>query len=361
MAQTVLRSHTLLPLRVGQSGEVLPVPPEQVDLFRFRALVRQGLLDDALRLWRGEALQGLESEWFDALRESLHAERVAAELDRNDRALAEGRHAELLPQLRHQVELRPHDERLAAHLMLALHRSGNDAEALRHYENVRRRLADELGVDPSRPLQDVHRRILASDSAREVPRQLPAPHPWFTGRAAELAELGRGPAVITALGGTGGIGKTALALHWAHRNLAVFPDGQLYVNLRGFDPAADPTPPAVALRGFLEALGEESVPDGLDARAARFRSLVAGKRVLVVLDNARDTEQVVPLLPGPDATVLVTSRLRLSGLVAAHGARSVSLDVLDPADARAFLRARFIPDALQHTASYDMLKRPKSV
>ncbi|WP_053735534.1 BTAD domain-containing putative transcriptional regulator [Nocardia sp. NRRL S-836] len=325
-------------------GYRLTVPPEQVDLFCFRALVRQGRLDDALLLWRGDALQGLESEWFDVLRESLHAERVAAELDRNDLALAGGRHAALLPQLRQQAELRPLDERLAAQLMQALHRTGNDAEALRHYENLRHRLADELGVDPSKPVREVHRRILAGEPAGDVPRQLPAPHPWFTGRARELAELGDGTVVITALGGTGGIGKTALALHWAHRNLGAFPDGQLYVNLRGFDPSAGPTPPEVALRGFLEALGEESVPDGLDARAARFRSLVAGRRMLVVLDNARDTEQVVPLLPGPDATVLVTSRLRLPGLVAAHGARSVSLDVLDPADARAFLEARLGAD-----------------
>ncbi|USX55361.1 tetratricopeptide repeat protein [Lentzea sp. HUAS12] len=344
----VSRLRKLLGLDIERSpaGYRLAVAPSQVDLFRFRAFVRDRDFDAALQLWRGRAVDGLESPWFDALRESLHAERLAAELDRNDAALADGRHAALLPSLRALAGEHPHDERLAAQLMLALHRSGNDAEALRHYEFVRRGLADELGVDPSRPLQDVHQRILVGSGEERPagPRQLPAPHPWFTGRADELAALDRpGTVVITALGGTGGIGKTALALHWAHRHLADFPDGQLYVNLRGFDPSAGPTPPEAVLREFLEALGEETIPAGLDARAARYRSLVAGRRLLVLLDNARSTEQVVPLLPGPDATVLVTSRLKLAGLVAAHGARSVSLDVLDPADAREFLVARLGP------------------
>ncbi|SDF37672.1 DNA-binding transcriptional activator of the SARP family [Lentzea fradiae] len=319
------------------AGYRLTVSPDQVDLFRFRALVRRGELDEALALWRGHAVEGLESEWFAALRESLHAERTAAELDRNDVALAAGRHAALLPALRQSAEERPHDERLAAQLMLALHRSGNDAEALLHYDTVRRRLADELGVDPSKPLRETYQRVLAGGSA-VTPRQLPAPHPWFTGRAEELAAL-RSPGT-TAIGGSGGIGKTALAVHWAHRHLAEFPDGQLYVNLRGFDPAAEPTPPEAVLREFLEALGEETIPSGLDARAARYRGLVAGRRMLVLLDNARSTDQVVPLLPGQDATVLVTSRVKLAGLVAAHGARSVSLDVLGQADAHEFLAVR---------------------
>lgn len=339
-----LRKLLELDIERTPAGYVLTVAPEQVDLFRFRALVRQGALDEALGLWRGEALEGLESEWFDALRESLHAERAAAELDRNDVALADGRHAVLLPSLRQTADERPHDERLAAQLLLALHRSGNDAEALRHYDTMRRRLADELGVDPSKPLQDVHQLILAGEPRGGGPRQLPAPHPWFTGRADELAALEpAGTVVITAIGGTGGVGKTALALHWAHRNLEAFPDGQLYVNLRGFDPSAEPTPPETVLREFLEALGEKTIPAGLDARAARYRGLVAGRRMLVLLDNARSTEQVVPLLPGSDVTVLVTSRLKLAGLVAAHGARSVSIDALPPADAHEFLTARLGP------------------
>ncbi|WP_434445199.1 BTAD domain-containing putative transcriptional regulator [Lentzea sp. E54] len=344
----VSRLRKLLEVDIERSpaGYRLSVDPSQVDLFRFREFVRDRDFDAALGLWRGQALEGLESPWFEALRESLHAERVAAELDRNDAALSDGRHAAILPSLRQSAGERPHDERLAAQLMLALHRSGNDAEALRHYETVRRRLADELGVDPSKPLREAHQRILvgSEEERAEGPRQLPAPQPFFTGRADELAALGSsGTVVITAIGGTGGIGKTALALQWAHQHLSDFPDGQLYVNLRGFDPSAAPTPPETVLREFLEALGEETIPAGLDARAARYRGVVAGRRMLVLLDNARSTEQVVPLLPGPDATVLVTSRLKLAGLVAAHGARSVSLDVLHPADAREFLVARLGP------------------
>jgi DNA-binding SARP family transcriptional activator len=346
-------------------GYLLAVDPDSVDLHRFRELVREArdataderavaLFDEALALWRGEALAGLESLWLNALRESLHAERLAAELDRNDVALRCGLHAAVLPDLRARAAEHPLDERLAAQLMLALHRGGNSSAALRHYDLLRRQLAEELGADPGAPLRDLHQRILTADpelTAAEpavVPHQLPAPQPWFTGRVDELADLtgAVGPVLITAIGGTGGIGKTALAVHWAHRHLDDFPDGQLYVNLRGFDPG-EPMPPAVALRGFLEALGVNptAVPDALDAQTGLYRSLVSGKRLLVVLDNARDTEQVTPLLPGsPSCAVLVTSRLRLPGLLTGHGARSISLDVLGDRDARDFLTTRLGAD-----------------
>ena len=349
-------------------GYLLAVDPDTVDLHRFRSLVRQArdtadderafaLLDDALALWRGQALVGLESPWLDSVRDALHAERAAAELDRNDAALRCGRHAVVLPGLRAAVAEHPLDERLAAQLMLALHRGGGSAEALRHYENVRRHLAEELGADPGAPLRDLHQGILTSDpdlvtaEARAVPRQLPARQRWFTGRADELAALNAaepaGTVLITAIGGTGGIGKTALAVQWAHQHADDFPDGQLYVNLRGFDPSGEPLPPTVAVRGFLEALGEDpaAIPASLDARMGRYRSLVSGKRLLVVLDNARDTEQVSPLLPGsPSCAVVVTSRLRLPGLLTSHGARSLSLDVLDDSEAHEFLVARIGAD-----------------
>ncbi|MEO6087830.1 MAG: BTAD domain-containing putative transcriptional regulator, partial [Umezawaea sp.] len=345
-------------------GYLLAVDPDSVDLHRFRRLVRDArgtaddehavaLFDEALALWRGQALTGLESPWLDALRESLHAERVAAELDRNDVALRCGRHAAVLPDLRAAVAEHPLDERLAAQLMLALHRSGNSAEALRHYEHVRGHLAEELGADPGAPLRDLHQGILTADPCllvapvRAVPRQLPAPQRWFTGRSDELAALTAaepsGTVLITAIGGIGGIGKTALAVQWAHQHLQDFPDGQLYVNLRGFDPTGDPVAPTVAVRGFLEALGEDpaAIPASLDAQTGRYRGLMAGKRVLVVLDNARDTEQVSPLLPGsPSCAVLVTSRLRLPGLLTAHGARALSLDVLGDREARELLASR---------------------
>ncbi|WP_238412577.1 AfsR/SARP family transcriptional regulator [Saccharothrix deserti] len=337
---------------------------DAVDLVEFRALAKQArnepdqraarLYDQALRLWRGEALDGLESEWFAQVRDALHAERATVELDRNDVAIRLGDHAALLPALRKATQANPLDERLAGQLVLALHLSGRSSEGLQHYDAVRRLLADELGTDPGKPLQDLYLRLLghkdqaseppeAQESGKAVPRQLPAPQRWFTGREKEIADLTE-PAstvVITAIGGTGGIGKTALALHWAHQHLDDFPDGQLYVNLRGFDPAGEPVAPQTALRGFLEALGVDDPPADLDAQAALYRSLIADKRVLVVLDNARDTTQVAPLLPGgARCTVLVTSRVQLLGLLTAHGARSVALDVLDEHDAKALLTAR---------------------
>ncbi|WP_238598594.1 AfsR/SARP family transcriptional regulator [Saccharothrix sp. ALI-22-I] len=332
---------------------------DRVDLVEFRALAKRArnepdqraawLYDQALNLWRGEALDGLDAPWFAQVREALHAERATVELDRNDVAIRLGDHAALLPALRNAAQDNPLDERLAGQLMLALHLSGRSSEALQHYDAVRRLLADELGTDPGKPLQELYLRFLgqeqpqAQESGKAVPRQLPAPQRWFTGREKEIADLSE-PAstvVITAIGGAGGIGKTALALHWAHQHLDDFPDGQLYVNLRGFDPAGDPVAPQTALRGFLEALGVGDPPADLDAQAALYRSLLADKRILVVLDNARDTTQIIPLLPGgAHCTVLVTSRVQLIGLLTAHGARSVALDVLDERESREFLTAR---------------------
>ncbi|MGH3994279.1 MAG: NB-ARC domain-containing protein, partial [Pseudonocardiaceae bacterium] len=178
-----------------------------------------------------------------------------------------------------------------------------------------------------------------------VPRQLPAQVHHFVGRAAELAALtsllderacGSGTVVISAIGGTAGVGKTAVAVHWAHQVADRFPDGQLYVNLREFDPSGSVMDPAVAVRRFLDALQvpPKRVPVDLDAQAALYRSQLAGKRMLVVLDNARDTAQVRPLLPGaPGCLVLVTSRNQLSGLVIADGAHPIMLDLLTEAEA----------------------------
>ncbi|MER7793107.1 BTAD domain-containing putative transcriptional regulator [Streptomyces sp. NPDC097640] len=358
-------------------GYALLVDPEAVDLHRFRALVEQAraagepsvaapLFDQALGSWQGDFCASCDTPWLSSVREGLQQERLAALLDRGDAQLLLGRHQELLTELFALVEEQPLNERLAGHIMLALYRSGRAAEALTHYEGLRRRLAEELGVDPGPQLRLLHQRILTSDpdltspaptpapaparSARHpVPAHLPAPPARFTGRAHELDQLARflgggsghdGPLMMAAITGPGGIGKTWLALQWAHHRLPDFPDGQLYVNLRGFDPSAEPVPVAAAIRGLLDALGADpaAMPSDVEGQAGLYRSLVAGKRLLVLLDNARDSDQVRPLLPGsPTCTVLITSRHRLTGLAATHGVRALGLDVLSEAEARTLL------------------------
>jgi DNA-binding SARP family transcriptional activator/Tfp pilus assembly protein PilF len=359
-----------------RGGYMLAADSLAVDLQQFRALLGQArasgddaadeLYDRALRLWRGDAFAGLETPWLSSLRETLHQQRLAAELDHADVRLRLGQHSAMLAELSARARDYPLDERVAAQLMLALHRSGRTGEALQQYQVTRQRLAEDLGIDPGPELQRLHRQILTADSALHgppapagpaparpaVPRQLPAPPPLFTGRVAELSmltaalpepgEQGAGM-VIWAIHGTSGVGKTWLALRWAHQHAASFPDGQLYVNLHGFGPSGPAADPSDALRGFLIALGLTAgqIPADLDAQAGLYRSTLAGKRALVVLDNARDVEQVRPLLPGsPGCLVLVTSRSQLTGLVVAEGARPLSLDLLGTSEARELLGAR---------------------
>ncbi|MGW4113030.1 BTAD domain-containing putative transcriptional regulator [Actinosynnema sp. NPDC004786] len=371
-------------------GYQISVDTAAVDLHLFRDLIGQaratdddtraaGLFSRALDLWRGQPFGSLDTAWLNSVRTALEDERYRARLDLSDIRLRNGQHAELLTDLADLVATHPLDERLAGLFMLALYRSGRQADALRHYERTRHHLADELGANPSQPLRSLHQRILAahpdlSTPARRVaaataptpvPRQLPAPPRTFTGRTRELAELTAaldhdaapgGTVVISVIGGGGGVGKTWLALHWAHRNTDRFPDGQLYVNLRGFDPSSAPTPPETALRGFLDAFQVDpaAIPAEPEAQEGLYRSLVADKRMLILLDNAHDTNQVVPLLPGsPHSTVLVTSRHRLPGLITGHDAQPLTLDVLSPPDARELLvrhlgehRAAAEPDAV---------------
>lgn len=361
----------------GHGGYQLTVDPAAVDAHRFGQLVvqaraarreqdRLALFDEALALWQGEAFAGLDTPWLATQRAALNTQRFAAELDRSDLALSLGYHDQLLTQLSARAAEHPLNERVARQLMLALYRSGRPAEALTHYESIRRRLAEELGVDPSAAMQQLHQQILVNDLALAapsapppagdepaplVPRQLPVPPRCFAARSDELAQLSKaingsqdpaaGMAIIAIRGG-GGIGKTWLALHWAHSNLGLFPDGQLYIDLHGFDPSQPPVPAEVAIRGFLEALdvNPASVPADLQAQAGLFRSMVAGKRLLVVLDNARDTAQILPLLPGSTScTVLITSRHQLTSLATAHGARMLDLDVLTDTEARQLLEA----------------------
>ncbi|MEV6608458.1 tetratricopeptide repeat protein [Kutzneria sp. NPDC051319] len=202
-------------------------------------------------------------------------------------------------------------------------------------------MGEVLGVTPAPPRPAAAR-----------PRQLPAAPTGFTGREAELALLAQAidtvaeqspTIVITAIAGAGGIGKTSLALHWAHTHADRFPDGQLFVDLRGFGPDSDPLDPLTAVRGFLDALGADPahVSGGLAEHTALYRSLLAGKRLLIVLDNAATADQVAPLLPGaPTCTVVVTSRSALSSLITRHGARHMALAVLSHAEAEALLTWR---------------------
>ncbi|MGW2892573.1 AfsR/SARP family transcriptional regulator [Streptomyces griseoruber] len=349
-----------------------------VDLHSFRRLVTQAraadddtdasaLFDRALRLWRAAPFTTLDTPWINDLRATLEQERLSAQLDLGDLLLRLGRHAALLPELSARAEAHPLDERVAGQLMLALHRCGRPADALDHYQRTRRRLTQELGVGPSPALQDIQAAVLRrdTDSVRPpepptdpigIPAQLPPGLTSFTGRGEELAWLDSllpdtaeadpvppAAVVVSAVSGTAGVGKTALAVHWAHRVRKVFPDGQLYINLRGFDPGGSVVSPAEAVRAFLDALGvpPTRIPDGLQAQTGLYRSLLADRRVLVLLDNALDAGQVRPLLPGmPGSLALVTSRNRLTSLAATEGARLLPVDLLAPADARHLLAGR---------------------
>lgn len=357
-----------------QAGYVLPVDEDAVDLHRFRRLVQRShhehdlealaLVDTALGLWDGDALGALEGPWVDSVRRALEQERRHVVLHRNDIALRVGRHDTLLADLVALADDDPLDERVAGQLMLALYRSGRQADAFGHYQTVRDRLVEELGADPGPALRELHQQLLRSDgevtgpprAITPTPRQLPASPRLFVGRVDQLAEMDkaltptRGESPALAVVGAAGTGKTTLALHWAHRAVDRFPDGQLHADLRGYDPSGAPDSPAAVVRRFLEALGVPAggVPTDPDGQAALYRSLVAGRQLLVVLDNARDTHQVLPLLPGSSTcTVLITSRHRLTGLAATHGVPTLHLDVLTDTEARDLL-ARHLTDQRLH-------------
>ncbi|WP_394613571.1 BTAD domain-containing putative transcriptional regulator [Lentzea sp. JNUCC 0626] len=310
-------------------GYVLTADPLSVDLHRFDALVRQArssadalsLLDEALGLWRGDPFSTVDTPWLADVRSALEARRLAAVLDRNDLLLAQGRPADLAD-LEGMAKTFPLDERVTGQLMLALCRGGRQAEALLRYDRMRVRLADELGADPGPELRALHRKILTANLV--TPARLPAV-PSFAGRQRELAALDAalaGGRSLVAIIGTAGVGKSALALHWARRVADRFPGGQTHVDLRS------------------------ASADG------------SGERMLVVLDNARDAEQVRPLLRRfPRSLVLVTSRDRLTGLVAADGAHPVAVGLMSTEDSRALLVERLGAERLGDVQAVDEIVR----
>ncbi len=337
-----------------RDGYLLVADPLVVDVHRFESLLRRArataddhaalaLYDEALALWRGTPLSDLDSPWVDGVRSELERKRETAVLDRDDLRLRTGAHAAVLAQ---PVGADAGGERAAAQRIEALFLDGRPADALREYERVRARLADELGADPGPRLRGLHERILTGGGTGPEPRQLPAAAPSFSGRTAELAALDRmltRDGAVAVISGAGGLGKTWLAVRWATDHASRFPDGQLYVDLRGFDPAHEPVPAERAVRGFLGTLGvaPASIPPEPDGQAALYRSLTARRRLLVVLDNARDTRHVTPLLPGgPSCSVLVTSRHELGGLLTTHGASALPLRTLDEDQARELLAHR---------------------
>ncbi|MEV4536448.1 BTAD domain-containing putative transcriptional regulator [Asanoa sp. NPDC049518] len=406
-----LSAATDVDIRHDTDGYVLAVDDESIDMRRFEHLAAAvaamrdderalALCGQALALWRGEALAGLDAPWATTIRENLHRQRRTVELQRNDLALSFGRHNEMLPELAAATTAHPLDERLAGQYLLALHRGGRQAEALQHYHQFRQRLAREFGVDPGAALQERFQRILIADPSLEPvlspldevhhggepQEQVAANHPhvtvsrsstlssaspaspqigWctlprdsatFLGRQREIglvAEAGSpaGSAVaVYAIDGMPGVGKTALAVRIGHQMAGQFPDGQLFIDLHAHTAGQEPVTPMEALAALLAADGvaAQNLPPGLDERAALWRARMAGRRTLLVLDNALDTDQVRHLLPGSAGSlVLVTSRRRLADL----DATPIQLDTLPAADAaemfnRLAPRGRNEPDAV---------------
>lgn len=382
-----------------QPGYLLDLSDADLDLHRFERersraeeFVSRGSLTEAsatlgaaLDLWRGPALHGLTTPVLQAAAVRLDELHLDAVQRRIQIDLDLGRHREIIAELISLTQTHPYQEGLYALLMQALHRSGRQTEALQTYQRLRWLLSTEVGIEPGDRVRLLHEAMLQGDEVvpttpedttpapvievAPIPRELPADAVGFTGRSRELADLdallpepaGDAPsATIAVIAGTAGVGKTALAVYWGHRCADHFPDGQLYINLRGYATAA-PMQPAEALGSLLRSMGirPERVPTEVAEASAMYRSVLAGKRVLIVIDNARSAEAVRPLLPGaPGCRVLITSRDRLAGLVARDGARRTTLGVLPADEAESLLtwllgadRSRAEPAALTELAA----------
>ena len=349
------------------------------------------VLTDALALWRGEPFAGVpvSLDIGTALRR-LEETRLLAWEGRNEADLRLGRHQELIATIRTQAHAHPLQEVFHGQLMLALYRADRQAEALEVFRDLRRTLTRELGVDPSASIRQLHTRILEADPQLAAPApaaatgtapgaaaapapehgsprfQLPADTAAFTGRGWEVDQLlaraldppaGTGAAVVCAIDGMGGIGKSALAVHAAHRVRTAFPDGQLFIDLHGHTSGIAPLSSGDALNWALRSLGvpPQLIPQDPDQRVAFYRDRLADTRTLIVLDNAVSTAQIRPLLPAASGClVLITSRRRLTGLDDAH---TLTLDVLPRDDAMALLHAVAGPERVpaDHPAAEELL------
>ncbi len=361
-------------------GYVARVDEQLVDMHDFRKLIELAratasdedavaLFERALALWRGEAFGILDTPWLSDARGVLDKERQEAGRDLTDVQLRRGQHGTVLARLSWSATQHPLDERIAGQMMLALYRSGRQADAVAHYEGIRRMLADELGADTSSALRRLHQQILTADPAIAAPAASPQPTSLeprrpaptlavrhslpqdsvaFTGRARELADIAAkasdaagagGVVAIHAISGIPGIGKTALAVHVAHRLRDRFPDRQLFIDLHAHTPGQEPVSAKAALAGLLSAIGVDAryLPEDLEGRAGLWRDRVAGQRALLVLDNAASSAQVTPLLPGGNTClVLVTSRRYLGDLPGAIV--PIQLEALSSGEAVAMFR-----------------------
>lgn len=360
-------------LQTCSPGYSLAVPGDRVDAEAFSSAVERArslaqqhrteraveTLREALALWRGPALANIRSALVQSVAARLEEERLSAYEQYIALRLELGQHRALIGELTDLVHQHPTWEQARAYLMLAFYRCGRRAEALEVFREARESTIIHLGLEPGPVLTQMHLSVLRDDpslvvpagpvvfgTSEVVPAQLPADEPGFVGRDEELAALDEEllgdrtrnrPMRWGQLTGAVGVGKSALAVHWAHRVAAEFPDGQLFMDLRGYDQRRDPVAPANVLDDFIRALGRQvdQLPDSIDARVAYYHSLLADRRILIVLDNARSFAQVQPLLPGTGTCrVVVTAREPLAGPAALR----LRLAPLAPPQARSLLR-----------------------